>query len=445
MFLAAWPKNFDFGNGATLLGLALELLVIFGVGVAVHKAMPKIKLPRLLGYIAFGLILNQLVILTNWNGGILHLSQFFEIISKLAIAILVLKAGLAIDVKTIKKVGLRTVLLGFLPALAEGFAVFAFAFWVLGWPFGSASTLAFVISAVSPAVTVGLLLKFKKDGYSKQVTTMGAVSGAIDDVFALSMFTMFFGLAQAELGVSKVTTDFFTELWHVPVEMILGVVVGIGFGIGLNFAMAKLDEKFKPLIIFPVALLLIFSKDIIPAIQNLPVWFSDVMAVMAFGLTLRETAKEKHDIEIDEHVASRAWDGISIPLFVLVGSYIVFATLGGVLLAGMAIIFLGVGARMFATYAIIESTPYTKREKGYLVLAQIPKATVQAALGGLPLIMFGKGFLHSAEIMAIATLAIVVTAPIGAIVMEKFGPRLLIPNADQIDWSKDRNGNPKIR
>lgn len=444
MLLSAFPKDFAF-DGSTIFGLIIELLVIFGVGAAIHKGMPKIKLPRLLGYIVFGLLLNQLVIVSAWNGGVMHISKFFEIISKLAIAILVLKAGLAIDVKTIRKVGLRTVLLGFIPALAEGFAVFAFAYWVMGWPFGSASTLAFVISAVSPAVTVGLLLKFKKEGYSKQVTTMGAVSGAIDDVFALSMFTMFFGLAQAEFGVSNGTADIITQLWHVPVEMLLGVAVGVGFGVLLNLLMSKLNEKIKPVIIFAVAIFLIFTKDFIPVIQNLPIWFSDVMAVMAFGLTIRETAKEKHDVEIDEHVASRAWDGISIPLFVLVGSYIVFATLGGVLLAGMAIIFLGVGARMFATYAIIESTPYTKREKGYLILAQIPKATVQAALGGLPLIMFGNGFIKSPEIMAIATLAIVVTAPIGAIVMEKLGPKLLIPNADQIDWSKDKNGNPKVR
>lgn len=439
MILAAWPKEFTF-EFKSIFGLGIELQVIFLVGYGIHKLMPKIKLPRLLGYIVLGIVLNMIVGATKWNGGTSHLAQFFEIISKLAIAILVLKAGLAIDFKTIKKVGSRTILLGFIPALAEGFAVFAFAFWVMGWPFGSASTLAFVISAVSPAVTVGLLLKFKKEGYSKQVTTMGAVSGAIDDVFALSMFTMFFGLAQAELGVSKVTTDIITELWHVPVEMILGVGVGILFGVGINILMDKvhIKAKLKPIIIFVVAMLLIFSKDIFPAILTLPVWFSDVMAVMAFGLTLRETAREKEEIEIDEYVASKAWDTISIPLFVLVGSYIVFATMGGILLAGLAILFLGVGARMFATYAIIDSSPYTKREKGYLVLSQIPKATVQAALGGLPLIVFGKGFLHSEEIMAIATLAIVVTAPLGAIIMEKLGPKLLIEKADEIDWAAER-------
>lgn len=388
-----------------LISIALILLV----GMFMGWLCKKIKLPGLLGMLFTGIILGPYV-LNFIDDSILSISADLR---KIALIIILTRAGLSLDIKDLKKVGRPAVLMCFIPACFEMTGMVLLAPRILGISTLDAAIMGAVVAAVSPAVVVPKMIKLMEEGYGvKQGIPQLILAGAsVDDVFVIVMFTAFTGLAQGEAVSLK-------SFVNVPLSVITGIFVGLAAGCLLAkfFEKVHIRDTSKVMILLSVSFILVTAEDY--AADMIP--FASLIGVMAAGISLqkkREVAAKRLSSKFN-----KLWVVSEIMLFVLVGAavdiqYAVKAGIAPVFLIFSVLIF-----RMTGVFVCLLKTKLNIKERAFCMLAYMPKATVQAAIGGLPLAM---GLSCGNIVLSVAVIAILITAPLGAFCIDMTYKRFL--------------------
>ena len=386
-----------------------SLALIFLMGLLLGSIFNKLKLPNLLGMIITGMILGPYAI-GALDVSILRISPDLR---QLALVIILTRAGLSLELEDLKKVGRPAVLMCFIPACFEIMGVILLAPQLLGISILEAAIMGTVIAAVSPAVIVPRMLHLMEEGYGvkKSVPQLILAGASVDDVFVIVLFTAFTALASG----GEVSIGSFVQI---PIAIVVGIAIGIGVGILLVIFFKKwhLRDSMKILIILSISFLLIEMEhrlvDIVP--------MSGLLAIMTLGIILnRQYGVLAKRLAIKYN---KLWVVAEVILFVLVGATV---DLNYVMKAGVVAVMVVLGAliiRMLGVFISLLGTTLTANEKLFCMLAYTPKATVQAAIGGIPLTM---GLPCGELVLTVAVLAILITAPFGAIGVDNTYRKLL--------------------
>lgn len=389
--------------------MLFSLAVIFLVGSLLGKIFEVFGLPRLIGMLLTGIVLGPYVG-NVIAGSLLSISADLR---QIALIIILTRAGLSLNLNDLKQVGRPALLLCFVPATLEILGTILLAPRLLGFNILQAAVLGTIIAAVSPAVVVPKMLGLMQKGYGvkKSIPQMVLAGASVDDVYVIVLFTAFTSLA---MGGSVRPIAILT----VPIAIGTGILVGALCGLLLTklFSRLHMRDTTKVGILLSVAFLLVSLEQVLEGI----VGFSGLLAVMALGVVLQQRMPKVSNRLSRKF--SKMWVGAEVLLFVLVGatvniSYATKAGLAAILLIGGALIF-----RVAGVFISLWKTELTRDERVFTAIAYMPKATVQAAIGGIPLAMGIPG----GEIMlTVAVIAILVTAPVGATLIDSTHKRLL--------------------
>lgn len=386
-----------------------SLAFIFLLGLSLGYVFMKLKLPALIGMLLTGIALGPYV-LNLLEPSLLSVSVDLR---QLALVIILTRAGLALDIKDLMKVGRPALLMCFVPACFEIAGMMLIAPPLLGISLLDAAIMGTVVAAVSPAIIVPKMLHLmdQKYGTSKSIPQLIMAGGSVDDVFVIVMFTAFTGLA---LGGNISAVSFL----QIPVSILSGLVLGVLLGWLLirYFKRYHMRDSVKVLIILSVSFLLVALERVLKGI--LPV--SGLLAVMALGATLLKNY-EVLALRLSAKF-SKLWVGAEILLFVLVGATVDIKYAVGAGLSAVVVILFSLLFRMAGVFVCMIKTQLTLKERVFCMIAYLPKATVQAAIGSLPLAM---GLPCGKIVLTVAVLAILITAPLGAFGIDMTYKRLL--------------------
>ncbi len=388
-----------------LLSLALMILT----GFALKGLFEKMHLPGLLGLLLAGILLGPQA-LDLISPDILAVSGDLR---EIAMIVILARVGMTLDLKDLKRVGRPAVLMSFIPATFEIVAVVLLAPPLLGFSWIEAAILGAILGAVSPAIIVPKMLHLMEEGYGKanSVPQMILAGASADDIYVIVLFTSFMGLAAGQ-GFSPL------RLLHVPLSILTGLAAGILIGIGLVqvFKRVHMRDTVKVLLILGLSFLIMGLE---PAIVSL-VPFSGFLAVMAIGGAILKTY-DKLAKRITGKFA-KIWVAAELVLFVMLGAIVDIGHVRGV---GLSVVLLIAAALVFRSLGVLVSllrTPLSRKERLFCVIAGIPKATVQAAIGALPL---AAGLAAGNTILTASVLAILISAPLGAVGIELGHKKLL--------------------
>ena len=385
----------------------LIVLILIG-GWLTGRLFTKIGLPSVLGMIFWGIGIGVFA-----EGFIpSSLDEISPFLKSLALIIILLRAGLGIRRSTLKKVGKVALLMAFLPCLFEGGALLLLFHFLWNFSWFTAGVTAFLLAAVSPAVVVPSMLDMKDRGLGqeKDVPTIILAGASLDDVFAITLFSIFLGLA----GGQSVNAGL--ALLEIPLSIAGGIIPGIGVGFFLTWFFRKHHERIrateKSLLLLGTAILLVDIGDWIHT--------AALLGVMTSGFILLERA----EIVAHELAAklNKAWVFAEIVLFVLIGISVDVRIALQAGLSGLLIITGGLVFRSAGVWLATWGSPLNRKERLFCVVAYLPKATVQAAMGSVPL---AAGLAEGELILAMAVLSIIFTAPLGLIGIRRLGPILL--------------------
>lgn len=373
----------------------------------------RIKMPAVLGMVIFGIILGSFVPLktpdTLWE-----ISPFLK---SFALTVILLRAGLGIKIETLRKMGLSAALMAFVPCLIEGSALTVVIHFIFGFSFEIAALTGFMLSAVSPAVIVPSMLEIKAEGLGKknEVPTLVLAGASADDVLAITLFSVFLRLA------TNSSSNALSPIFSIPLAFVLGIIPGVIVGFILLGIFAKFVKSIrateKALLLLTIALLLVQVGDILHS--------AALLGIMAMGLILLEKAENiAHEISSK---LTKIWVFAEIVLFVLIGMSLDISVALDAGLKGILAISIGLVFRSLAVMLSLIPSTLNLKEKLFCVVAYIPKATVQAALGSVALTM---GIAEGKTILALAVLSIVLTAPLGLIGIKTLSPKLLEEEKD---------------
>lgn len=395
--------------------MILSLGLILIVGMVFAKIFDKLKLPRIIGMLLTGIILGPQV-LNLLDANILRISSDLRTI---ALIVILLKAGLSLDMGDLKKVGRSAILLSFLPASFEILSYAIFVPKILGLNLIDGLLMGAVMAAVSPAIVVPRMVKLIDEGYGKDesIPQMILAGASCDDVFVLVLFSSF-------LSMAKGSEFSFKSLLKVPVSIILG----IGFGIVIGYLLYLFFERrykngsyirnsSKVIIILALAFLLVSLEGLVKEI--IPI--SGLLAVIAMASSYKIKADDGVVERLSEKFA-KLWIFAEILLFVLVGAEVDIKYMTGIGFIGIALIFLGLLIRSIGVFISVKESNLNKKEKLFTIFAYTPKATVQAAIGSVALT---NGLDSGMPILSIAVLGIIITAPLGAILIDNSYKKLL--------------------
>jgi len=386
-----------------------SIALIMLIGMSAGWVCRKVKLPGLLGMLFTGIILGPYVF-NLLDSSILLVSAD---IRKIALVIILTRAGLTLNLEDLKKVGRPAFLMCFVPATFEMIGMIILAPRLLSVSLIEAAVIGAVVAAVSPAVVVPKMIKLMEDGYgTKQGIPQLILAGAsVDDVYVIVMFTAFTSLAQG----GNVSVMSFV---NIPVSIMFGIIIGIIIGKALAVVWKKLHirDTVKAAIFLSVALLLVD----IEASLNTPITFASLISVMFIGIALK---KDRPEVAFRlSQKYNKMWVWAEVMLFVLVGATV---DIGYVAYAGVSSIVIIIGALIFRMVGVALCMAGTKlklKERAFCMLAYTPKATVQAAIGGVPLSM---GLACGNTVLTVAVLAIIITAPLGAFAIDMTYRKLL--------------------
>lgn len=388
-----------------LLSIALILLV----GMSMGWICRKIKLPGLLGMLITGIVLGPYV-LNMLDMKLLGMSADLR---KIALIIILTRAGLGLDLTSLKKIGRPAVLMCFVPATFELAGMLLLAPRLMGMSLLEAAVMGAVLAAVSPAVVVPRMVKLMEEGYGvKEGIPQLILAGAsVDDVYVIVLFSTFSGMMQGE-GASVI------RFVNIPVSIILGMIIGLTIGVLIAFYFQKVHirDTAKVLIILGISFLLAAAEDSLTT----PVTFSALIAIMFIGVGLqrkREAVAKRLAVKY-----GKLWVAAEVFLFVLVGATVNIGYLGRVGVRALLMITGALLFRMAGVWVCLLGTGLKTGEKAFTMLAYTPKATVQAAIGGIPLAL---GFACGDTVLTVAVLAIVLTAPLGAFAIDLSYRKLL--------------------
>lgn len=382
-----------------------SLALIFLVGLAMGAICGQLKLPRIIGMLITGIVLGPYV-LDFLDPSILSISSELR---KIALIIILLKAGLSLDIKDLKKAGRPAVLLAFVPASCEIIGYVLLAPVILGVNTVEAAIMGAVLAAVSPAVVVPrmVMLMEQKYGTKKAIPQMIMAGASCDDIFVIVLFTTFLSMAQ---GGSAHIMDFV----NIPVSIVLGILLGIVFGLILYLFFETsyahkhcVRNSMKVIIVLGCSFLLVSIEG---WLEN-KISVSGLLAVVSMACTLKMKSTAFVSKRLSEKFG-KLWIAAEVMLFVLVGAAV---DIRYTLSAGFSALLMIIVALLFRTVGVLictAKTNLTAKERGFCVIAYLPKATVQAAIGSVPL---AAGLGCGKIVLSVAVLAIVVTAPLGAI------------------------------
>lgn len=386
-----------------------SIAIILLLGLLLGWIFSKLRLPGLLGMIIVGIILSPHA-LNLLDDSILMISGDLR---QIALVIIITRAGLSLNITDLKKVGRPAVLMCFLPACAEILGTVLLAPVLLGVTVLEAAVIGSVIAAVSPAVIVPRMIRLMEEGYGKdkRIPQLILAGASVDDVFVIVVFTALTALA----STGDVSVVSFVQI---PVSIVLGIVFGIMVGIVLVmfFKRNHMRDSVKLLIILSISFLLLELQNRLEGI--VPV--SGLLAIMSMGIVIRQ----KYDVLASRLSVkyNKLWVGAEVFLFVLVGATV---DLKYAMSAGIFAVLLIVGALVFRMAGVALSlikTKLTKKERLFCMVAYTPKATVQAAIGAIPLTM---GLACGQIVLTVAVLSILITAPFGAICVDNLYQKLL--------------------
>lgn len=392
-----------------------SLSLIFLVGLAMGAICQKLKMPRIIGMLVTGIVLGPYV-LDFLDPSILSISSELR---KLALIIILLKAGLSLDLKDLKKAGRPAILMSFVPATCEIAGYILFAPLLLGINRIEAAVMGAVLGAVSPAVVIPrmVMLMEEKYGTKKAIPQMIMAGASCDDIFVIVLFTTFLSMAQ---GGSADIIDFV----NIPVSIVLGILLGAvtGYGLYLFFETSYAHKhcvrnSTKVIIVLGFSMLLVSVEGWLEG----KVSVSGLLAVVSMACVIKIKSTASVSKRLSEKFG-KLWIAAEVVLFVLVGAAV---DIRYTLSAGIAAVFMIFIALIFRTAGVLICTIKTKlniKERIFCVIAYLPKATVQAAIGSVPL---AAGLACGKIILSVAVLAIIITAPLGALGIDNTYKKLL--------------------
>ena len=392
-----------------------SLSLIFLVGLAMGAICQKLKMPRIIGMLVTGIVLGPYV-LDFLDPSILSISSELR---KLALIIILLKAGLSLDLKDLKKAGRPAILMSFVPATCEIAGYILFAPLLLGINRIEAAVMGAVLGAVSPAVVIPrmVMLMEEKYGTKKAIPQMIMAGASCDDIFVIVLFTTFLSMAQ---GGSADIIDFV----NIPVSIVLGIFLGAvtGYGLYLFFETSYAHKhcvrnSTKVIIVLGFSMLLVSVEGWLEG----KVSVSGLLAVVSMACVIKIKSTAFVSKRLSEKFG-KLWIAAEVVLFVLVGAAV---DIRYTLSAGIAALFMIFIALIFRTAGVLICTIKTKlnmKESIFCVIAYLPKATVQAAIGSVPL---AAGLACGKIILSVAVLAIIITAPLGALGIDNTYKKLL--------------------
>ncbi|MEI0749032.1 cation:proton antiporter [Brachyspira pulli] len=393
--------------------MLLSLALIFLCGMILGKIFSLLKLPSLLGLIITGIILGPYC-LNLLDNSILSISADLR---ELALIIILTRAGLNLDIEYLKKVGRPAVLMCFVPASFEIIGMVLIAPKLFDITLLEAALMGSVVAAVSPAVLVPKMLKLMEEKYgtNKSIPQLLMAGASVDDIFVIVLFASFTSLVK---GGTVSALDFI----KIPTSIIFGLLAGIliAFVLAKFFTRFHIRDSAKVVIILSISFILVTIENSISKLFGGIIGFSGLLAVMSTGAYLKSKKAELAKRLSLKY--SKLWVAAEIMLFVLVGAavninYALNTGLTGIILIFGALIF-----RMLGVLVSLIKTKLNKKERIFSMIAYCPKATVQAAIGSIPLSL---GFASGEIILTIAVLAILITAPLGAFGIEFFYKKLL--------------------
>lgn len=392
-----------------------SLSLIFLVGLSMAFICRKIKLPRIIGMLITGIALGPFV-LDLLDPQILGISSELR---QTALIIILIKAGLSLNISDLKKVGRPAVLMSFLPALFEIGAFVLLAPRLLHITVLDSAIMGAVLAAVSPAVVVPRMVQLMDEncGTDKQIPQLILAGASLDDVFVIVLFSTFINMAQ---GGSAKIMDFV----NIPISIILGILLGAAFGFVLAFLFElahkrgnSMRQSIKTIILLGAAFLLMAIETWLEGTVSI----SGLLAVMSMACVIQLRCRKEVSDDLSAKYG-RLWLAAEVILFVLVGAavdirYTLQAGAMAVLVIFIALIFRSVGVLV-----CLIGTKLNRKEKLYCIIAYLPKATVQAAIGSVPLSL---GLPCGNIVLSVAVLSILITAPLGAILMDLTYKKLL--------------------
>lgn len=389
--------------------MLFSLTLIFLSGIVLGSIFNRLKLPQLLGMLLTGIILGP-YLLNLLDPKILSISTDLR---QIALIIILTRAGLNLNINDLKKVGRPAVLMCFVPATFEILGMIIFAPKFLGLGLLDSAILGTVIAAVSPAVVVPKMLKLMEDGYGTEegIPQLIMAGASVDDVFVIVLFTSFIGLASNG-------TFSALNLIKIPTSIFFGISVGFLCAILLIYFFKKVHirDSMKVIIILNISFLLVTFEHSLTGI----IGFSGLLAIMSMGTGIQEK-----NIILAKRLSSKyskLWIAAEVMLFVLVGAtvnikYALGASIPAILLIMTVIVF-----RMVGVFLCLLGTSLSYKERLFCMIAYCPKATVQAAIGSIPLSM---GLSSGNIILTVAVLSILITAPLGAFAIDFSYKKLL--------------------
>lgn len=389
--------------------MLLSIALIFTFGLVIGEIFTRFKLPGFVGMIITGIVLGPYA-LNLISDDILNISADLRTI---ALVVILLRAGLSLDLEDLKKIGRPAILMSFVPATFEIVAVVIFAPLLFHITYLEAAILGTVLAAVSPAVVVPKMIRLMESRYGQKnrIPHLIMAGSSVDDIYVIVLFTSFISMFQSgDLSL--------TSILLVPVAILTGIIVGmvLGYGLSILFDKFRVRDTIKVLILLAVAL---FLKALEADIETV-IPFSSLLAVMVIGITFLNQSEERAlrlRLKFD-----KVWVFAELVLFVLVGAKVDVSEAVNAGLIALVLLAIELTFRITGVQLCLIKTKLNQKERIFTGISYIPKATVQAAIGALPL---AYGVPSGKLILALAVLSILVTAPLGALGIDVTHKRLL--------------------
>lgn len=389
--------------------MLISIAFMFLMGMFLGWICKKLHLPSLIGMMLTGVILGPYA-LNLIDGSILNISADLR---KIALIIILTRAGLTLNINDLKKVGRPAVLMCFLPATFEIIGMVILAPMLFGVSVLEAAIIGSVVGAVSPAVIVPKMIKLIEDGYGKEksIPQLILAGASVDDVFVIVLFTSFLGLAQGK----QISAMSFV---NIPISICLGIAIGFLCGLILSkfFEKVHIRDTAKVIIILSISFVLVTIEDNMTGVIS----FSALISIMFIGIAMqryRTEASSRLSVKFN-----KLWVCAEILLFVLVGATVDINYVTGAALPAILLLFGVLCFRMLGVFLCLLHTKLSLKERLFCMFAYMPKATVQAAIGGVPLAM---GLACGNVVLTIAVMAILITAPLGAFLIDLTYKKLL--------------------
>ncbi|RKX35713.1 MAG: sodium:proton antiporter [Verrucomicrobia bacterium] len=398
--------------------MAFSIAEMILLGLLMDWVFRKLRMPGLLGMLLLGVLFGPYVF-DLMEPGFLEASTDLRMI---ALIIILLRAGFELSREALNKVGVQALLLSFIPGIMEGSTIALLGPRFLPLTHLESAMLGFIIAAVSPAVVVPMMIGFieRRMGARKGIPTMVMAAASLDDVIAIVIFSVLLGFYT---GTSE---NVLMKAAGIPVS----ILAGIGAGLLIGWGLIKLFDKFNPratkrtMIVVGISIILVHVQQLLEGVFL----FAALLAVMATGFIILE--KREHMAHEISSKLGKLWIFASIMLFTLVGAQVDISLAWDTGLAGLGLIVCGLVARSIGVLLSLIGSPLNRGERFFAVVSYWPKATVQAAIGAVPLMAMQVAGMQTAPgnvILAVAVMSIVFTAPLGALAIKIVGERVLEP------------------